>query len=209
MHTYGRFARQQTSLACLFFFVIACASCHNQQEIEKEKALTFFRPESFIFANVQFERLSDSCPSCPRGTVGVLLLSGNADTCVAGVREESSSLQLKLFALDKASNTYQLQDGEYSIGQTNSSGTESDFSLIVEGEYVFCEGLDARETIGTSDSATGYVKIVGSDSDAPLITYRIRMPDGTMFYGGRVFNRCTRYESEIHGRFNSPTRQPG
>jgi hypothetical protein len=209
MHTLGRLARSQLSLMCLVLSVAICASCRDQTEIEKEKALASFQPESSLYATVQIERSSGACPNCPKGSIAILLLSEDVDTCASGIREGSSSLKLLLLALDRTSNTYSLQDGNYIIGQRNSGDTSSTTYLTAEGEYVYSEGFDSRQTIGTSDTATGSVTIVHSETDTPVVSYSINMPDGTMFSGSKIFNRCLKYETESQSLLNSPPSQPG
>jgi hypothetical protein len=209
MRTLGRLAGSQLSLMRLVLAVAICASCHDQTEIEEEKALASFHPESSLYANVQIERSFGVCPNCPKGSVGILLLSQDVDTCASGIREGSSSLKLLLLALDRTSNTYSLQDGNYLIGQRSSGDTSSTFYLTAEGTYVYSEGFDARQTIGTSDTATGSVTIVHSETDTPVVIYSINMPDGTMFSGSKIFNRCLKYETESQSLLNSPPSQAG
>jgi hypothetical protein len=209
MHTLGRLARSQVSFVSLILSVAVCASCHDQTEIEKEKALASFQPESSLYATVQIERSSGVCPNCSKGSVGILLLSEDADTCASGIREGTSSLKLLLLALDRTSNTYSLQDGNYLIGQRSSGDTSGTTYLTAEGEYVYSEGFDARQTIGTSDTATGSVTIVHSETDTPVVSYSINMPDGIVFKGSKIYNRCLKYETESQSLLNSPPSQPG
>jgi hypothetical protein len=199
---------QTPRFALLMGVLLSACDSTSDPNTDLTNSLKEFRPSVFAFG--EYVVNDDLKIGSTTGRVGIVLASGDPNSCSSGLMDGEPYLEIQLFSSDSNSNQpYVFRDGVYPISNELILSPSSSGYFSSTATYANAGDQNNALSVSGNDGASGSVTVSNLDSDHLILNYEITIPNVGQIQGSGMAIFCQKYQDAVQDRFNQPLSQPG